>query len=282
MRWVGAGAGAMWLCAGVAACLGACATASPADGFSATSAALGSAGTGLGSATDCLSAAACDDANKATYDACIHGQCVHGSPLNLQSCAAWPCNDLDPCTVDACVSLTQTCLFVPIPGCCHGDGECGDACHPGTCVAQQCQVAAAKPGCCASDADAITACDDGNGCTLDYCLNHWCRHTKAKYGCCATAADCDDGDAGTIDTCLLPFPPPPMGQCTHTWAANCTCVNNLDGTACADANPCTLDACKDCACSHSAIPGCCQAKADCDDGDAATQEACVEDTCLSW
>ena len=229
----------------------------------------------------CTTSATCDDGDKETYDACIDGQCVHGGLLNVATCAQWPCNDLDVCTVNACETGTQACLFSAIPGCCHDDGECGDACHPGQCFEHKCQVGAAKPGCCLDDNNALTACDDGNGCTIDYCLNNFCRHTAPKNDCCMTNGDCNDGDCCTWDQCILSGD---AGICQYLAIGGCACsmADSAAGTACNDNNLCTMDACDCGKCSHSAIPGCCLDKFDCDDNDPATQDACVANGCLHW
>jgi hypothetical protein len=59
---------------------------------------------------------------------------------------------------------------------------------------------------------------------------------------CSSAAECDDANSCTTDTCTA-------GVCGHAAVAN--------GTACADdGNACTTDACTAGACTHVAIPNC--------------------------
>ena len=73
-------------------------------------------------------------------------------------------------------------------------------------------------------------------------------------GCCAVDADCEDGDACSIDTCVA-------GQCQAAQDPAC-CKADLD---CFDANDCTDDVC---------VAGKCQFNpnsAPCNDGDACTQ-----------
>ncbi len=49
---------------------------------------------------------------------------------------------------------------------------------------------------------------------------------------------------------------------------------------CADALPCTVDACVDGACVHPVDPGCCEAPADCDDHYACTLDGCFGGQCV--
>ncbi len=55
-------------------------------------------------------------------------------------------------------------------------------------------------------------------------------------GGCASAADCDDGDACTLDSCA-------GGACAHA-------------PACDDGDPCTVDSCDAAACHHEPVPNC--------------------------
>jgi hypothetical protein len=105
---------------------------------------------------------------------------------------------------------------------------------------------------------------------------------------CTTAADCDDSNACTTDTCEA-------GVCGHDAIPGCkTCTSPADcatpcgdfncvdgvcvstGGSCDDNNPCTTDTCGAEGCVHSPIPGCttCTTASDCDD-----QNACTTDTC---
>ena len=70
---------------------------------------------------------------------------------------------------------------------------------------------------------------------------------------CFATADCDDGNACTIDAC-----DPITGQCTH--------AAGPDGTACADADPCTTGL----TCSS----GVCGTRPACNDGNRCTADAC--------
>lgn len=100
--------------------------------------------------------AACNDGNACTAgDACEGGTCTGG--------AAVTCDDLNPCTDDACVN----------------------------------------PSGCTYTNDDANACDDENACTTpDACSTGACAGVYAPTpGCCSTGANCDDGDGGTADLC---------------------------------------------------------------------------------
>ena len=110
-------------------------------------------------------------------------------------------------------------------------------------------------------------CDDGNACTVDVCLAGTCRHAITI---------CDDSNACTADGCN------PATGCTHT------------PISCADNNVCTTDACdQDTGCIHQPLqcpnpsPTCLTAGCDpasgcvlndilCDDGTACTEDVCVD------
>ncbi|RIK65961.1 MAG: hypothetical protein DCC65_10990 [Planctomycetota bacterium] len=52
------------------------------------------------------------------------------------------------------------------------------------------------PGCCTSAAQ----CNDSDPCTTDSCVMNACQHDPVP-DCCTDAADCDDSDPCTVDTC---------------------------------------------------------------------------------
>jgi len=102
-------------------------------------------------------------------------------------------------------------------------------------------------------------CDDGNACTSDRC--------DADGQCSHEPVNCDDGNVCTSDLCDP--------------AAGCVSVAN-DGASCDDSNACTSgDVCAGTVCKGSAVPGCCAANADCDDGDACSIDTCVAGQCAS-
>ena len=85
---------------------------------------------------------------------------------------------------------------------------------------------------------------------------------------CATAAQCDDANLCTADTCM-------SKKCERTPIKGC-CVSAAD---CGDGDPCTKDSCKSNVCQNASIKGCCKADADCDDGDACTKDSCKDNAC---
>lgn len=84
---------------------------------------------------------------------------------------------------------------------------------------------------------------------------------------CATAADCDDGNACSFDTCAA-------GACSYEPIANCVpCATDLD---CNDGNACTDDTC------NTGTGTCVFAAADgnsCSDGVACTTDSCQASVC---
>jgi MYXO-CTERM domain-containing protein len=111
-------------------------------------------------------------------------------------------------------------------------------------------------------------CDDHDACTTDSCDAATGVCTNAPIaGCCQLSGDCDDHDNCTLDFCL------PMNHtCVHFPAPGC-CLSDAD---CQDNQPCTRDEC-DLAtntCTHFPITGCCTSQADCVD-----PSRCELDTC---
>jgi hypothetical protein len=147
------------------------------------------------------------------------------------------CNDVNPCTTDACDG--GVCRHVAV-----GDGT---ACDDGLCCGGVCRL----PEC---DADAD--CADGSACTSDRCLSPGtcaaaCEHIAAVDGAaCAGGACCGGVCCGAL--CC-------DGRCL---VAACSA-----DAACADAEACTSDSCLDpgmcdAACAHDwpacgASDGCC-------------------------
>ncbi len=106
---------------------------------------------------------------------------------------------------------------------------------------------------CAADAD----CDDGNACSVERCRpaagGARCTYVGLPGAlCCNSAFDCAVGAQ-----CV-------GGQCA-------ACVADAD---CDDANPCTADTCTAGACGHAPVAGCCLTDADCDDANTCTADTC--------
>ena len=187
---------------------------------------------------------ACDDNDKCTtVDKCDAGVC--------KGTTAPSCDDNNACTNDGC-DAALGCTHVNNAGTCEDGDLCttGDNCVDGICKAGPAVV-------CADDGNACTAelckpdsgcgyyaltgpsCNDKNPCTTgETCANGTCTG-----GAPVTCAD--DGNPCTVETC------DPASGCKSTPAQ--------DGTACADADLCTLqDSCLAGACiSGPGKPVCC-------------------------
>ena len=210
----------------------------------------------LGVVLECKEPGDCDDGNACTKDVCVDGKCVHDCLDGLK------CDDGNPYTFDdKCLSdpLSLDCF-------CQGAPECGDDsdCNDGNpCTKDSCD----KNGVCHHDCTPDTACDDGDPFTIkDLCQfsadgECLCEGVLVK---CIEDADCDDGNACTLDVCA-------DGLCLH----DCQ-----EGMGCDDANPftakdvCLLDPLS-AACLCEGKPECTQ-DPDCDDGNECTEDWCDE------
>ncbi len=137
----------------------------------------------------------------------------------------------------------------------------GDACTLG----ETCQAGACQGGTFTCQCHTAADCNDDNPCTDDACASGTCSNT-------ANTAACDDGDACTAnDTCRA-------GTCQGTLA--CQCRKDAD---CADASPCTQDACdlSTHTCTHAPVAGACDDGDPCTTPDTCSDGACVPgpDTC---
>ncbi len=213
----------------------------------------GSAGTSIQddatedtAAKSCTFWSDCEDGNPCTSHDCIEGKCVTKVRVGRS------CDDENVCTVDDQCREDGTCL---------GDSE-------GACIPQsQCVIATCDPevGCIYTDADETVECSDDNGCTLDdYCSQGECISGEP--------AQCQD----EVPTdCLIPRCEPSTGECVDDY--------ELEGTACDDNNPCTLDDLCDAKgiCYAPTIKECtttltCK-RAWCNEQAASEQDACVVD-----
>jgi slime mold repeat-containing protein len=151
----------------------------------------------------------CSDGNVCTFDYCQNpgGQCGHEPVI---------CDDQNPCTVDSCGPGNGQCSSAPVPegtscndaaGCIvngHcGNGQAGFACYGTPNIGAACND---SNGCtdqdlCRNDgrggafcAGTQVTCDDGNGCTYEYCQGPFLE-------CQQVAASCNDGNSCTLDLC---------------------------------------------------------------------------------
>jgi hypothetical protein len=194
----------------------------------------------------------CSDGNYCTGgDRCTSGTCTGQYAVN--------CSDGNGCTADTCA---------PASGCGHSnlnavpcdDGSVcsiNDTCVNGSCKGQgivcndgnQCTIDSCDPATGCKYVPHNLGCSDGNACTLN---------DKCTAGKCVPGAQlvCNDTNECTSDSCR-----PQDGQCVFT---------NTDGSACVDANLCTLnDKCKAGECVSS------NQWADCDDGNQCTSDMCI-------
>jgi hypothetical protein len=177
-------------------------------------------------------------------DVCINGQqqvCVPGEPAaeicdgqdnncdgTVDNGAQTACDDGIACTSESCDASTGQCVSTPDDSACPAT----DKCSVGQCVAGQ--------GCTQSPVD----CDDGNAGTRDSC--------NPVLGCVHVPVSCDDAIACTTDVFDNG-----LGKC----------VSTPDNSACPATDKCSVGQCV-------AGQGCTQTPVDCDDGNAGTQDSC--------
>lgn len=207
----------------------------------------------------CTSNAACDDGVFCNgVEQCVAGTCVvdavacpdtDGFDCTVPSC--------DP-TLDACVETANAAICAvgsycdPASGCtvtpdCTHDTDCvaPDACTVVACVGGACSFspldcAAALPALSPSDcrvascepllgcfyAPVHSRCDDGVGCTYDYCRDVGGAGTPGTCGHEPQHSLCDDLSACTLDTC------DPAAPCTDPGGVSSGCRHTPDDAAC--------------------------------------------------
>jgi hypothetical protein len=223
----------------------------------------------------------CQDGSVCTVgDQCGWGKCIGGKPL--------PCDDGNDCTDDSC-DAALGCVAAFNQAMCDDQNPCttGDHCEQGSCVSA-----------------GIDGCNDGNGCTTDWCdAGKGCQHQPNKLLCddgnACTNGDvceagkckpgdvvvCDDGNVCTDDWC------DPQSSCQHKSNAascddknTCTTKDACAGGACVgtgskdcdDQNPCTKDIClPDGGCQHENLLGPCTDDDACTTGDACKAGKCT-------
>lgn len=216
---------------------------------------------------------------------------------------AW--NDQDPVN---CLTAAD-CLLQPGGVCAPTDVVCGlpflgqptasntlfDYTAAGVGTYNLCVVVADGNGCtttadCMTVAVDLTACDDNNECTFDFCSGGGCQHTNVGNGIPCS----DDGNQCTNDICQAgvcthPFRPVNTpcnvsatpnadNDCTDpdTCNGSGTCLSNdaLDGTACTDTGLCTQNS----LCAGGVCTG--GNPISCNDGIACTIDSCNPGTGL--
>jgi len=257
----------------------------------------------------------CDDGNVCTVDGCAPASgCTHVPVATGTSCAdGTVCNGAETCVAGTCTTgVAPACDDgnVCTSDACHAVLGCqstaladGTACDDG----DVCNgVARCASGACAPEA--APSCDDGDACTIDGChATAGCTHTPVSCddgdpcngvetcdaGGCTSGAPlaCDDHNPCTTDTCV------PGAGCIYTVVTNgsaCPDDGDLcDGAescqfgacvgsgplVCADANPCTADACHPTAgCVFSAVAN----GTSCGDGDVCNgAETCQAGACAA-
>jgi len=262
---------------------GMCVSAGPTDCSSVVSAAceVGECdeGTQACVAVPASDGVACDDNDNCTLaDTCSGGTCS-GQPqdcsnldgpctegvCNAGACSpaptvGVPCDDGETCTEGDICSQAGTCVGAwnpDLPDCgCASDAECtslDDACNDGVCNV-------ATFTCVQQPKAALTACDDGDPCTVgDTC--------SPGGNCLGNPYVCDDGLACTLDTCNG------EGDC-NVQVLQDFCVISNSCRSQGETNP--ANPCQTCNAANTPDDWSVAVGVACDDGDACTNaDACV-------
>ena len=133
----------------------------------------------------------------------------------------------------------------------------------------------------------VASCQESCGDHLDCAADEFCESGSCKgmgdrfRKPCATVDDCGEGYCisgycyGIGESCTCH----PLDPCTETaTACVAACQTELD---CADGNACTEDACVNGSCDNlpSDTAGCCAVDGDCDDANPCTKNSCIEFQC---
>ena len=233
----------------------------------------------------------CDDGNACTADACAPDSgCSHGE---LPDCGAGDC-----CAAHGALgcgdSAAQECVCALQPTCCTGGWDAGCAalaaadCNAGCPGPEYCCVERPDPGC-PDPAVEAAVCAEEPAC----CEAAWgsaCVTLAASTPVCGSSCpDCSDDDVCTGDGCLGQ-----ANECVNidlcSGSGDCYAVGGNGSPFCED------PACANLVCAQS--PSCCSGTWDpacatladqickgcplgCDDNDACTVDACVDDVCQS-
>lgn len=180
----------------------------------------------------------------------------------------WECDDFNPCTADHCSYVSRSCVNIPLPeGSECSDGEfCNglETCRSGSCVAGSAPCISTSPEC------STQRCDEGS----DTCV----AENQPDGTPCETGFFCRGPGACQSGVCLHsgPYPCPPVSPepCSaimcNEGSRSCDTVPKPDGASCDDGVVCNG--------TESCRSGTCVAGAPfCDDGNACTNDICVED-----
>lgn len=168
----------------------------------------------------------------------VCGTCPAGQPCIAGKCICTPSCSGKMCGDDGCGGSCGSCTG-PYAGytCVLGKCACVDNCKGKEC-GDSCGVACGdcQPGwtCldfkCVEKVDCYTAaeCNDNDPCTTDTCVGYKCQHA------CTEGVSCNDNNTGTLnDRCIID-----AGKCVCKGQAECSTSEDCD-----DANPCTWDEC---------------------------------------
>ena len=263
-----------------------------------------------GIVTDCtgqLDGTRCSDGVSCTKDECNNGAC-RGTPddtrcndgnycngietcnsAGCQSGTSINCADTDPCTIDNCNEVSDSCQHTPRPNCCTTDTDCNDniACTQNKCnqVTNSCEYILQDSLCPSDTSCADYYCDAASGCRVNYQPST--TVCKAAAGVC----DIEEKCTGSSTTCPTDQLRPSTYECRTAAgicdiAENCDGINancpsnsyKLDGTSCDDTFYCNgVEICSLGVCQQTNIPWCVTDTAACTICDEAT-DSCKIDT----
>jgi hypothetical protein len=269
----------------------------------------------------------CDDGLSCTTDSCdptagstlrdaAGGACVH--EINAGSClidgvcyADGDTNPSNPC--ESCnLNLSNTAWSPKANGAscsdglfCNGEEVCfNSTCWPGTppscddgltCTADSCDPTAGTDlrdpvtGACVHEINAGSCLIEGvcyvdgdtnpaNVCQVcNASLSNTAWSPKANGTSCSDGLFCNGAET-CVDGACTPGTPPCVDN-AHCDENAATCLACISNTECDDGDACTDDACVNHQCVETPIAGCCDADAECDDGDPCTIDTCNGNTC---
>jgi uncharacterized repeat protein (TIGR01451 family) len=196
--------------------------------------------------------ASCDDGNACTTgDTCSGGVCAGMGSLS--------CDDLNPCTDDAC-DPQSGCTHTNNTASCNDGNPCtsNDVCSGGACTG-----------------GGATDCSDNNPCTDDTCNTQTgCVHTNDNANSCTDGTACTVNDACVDGVCVGTDRCNDGNPCTFDFCANastgaCGHTDLSSNTSCDDHDACTTgDHCNGLGLCVGPYP------LDCDDGISCTTDSC--------